>query len=79
MNFVYDPVNAARIAAAVNYISPVRGVAEILARDPATAAMARNPLMFPDAAMERRLTKFGPLSPEEESRFDARFAAITGG
>jgi spermidine/putrescine transport system substrate-binding protein len=79
MNFVYDPVNAARIAAAVNYISPVRGVAEILARDPATAAMASNPLMFPDEAMERRLTKFGPLSPEEESRFDARFAEITGG
>ena len=79
MNFVYDPVNAARIAATVNYISPVQGVAEILARDPATAAMARNPLMFPDAEMERRLTVFGPLSSEEESRFDARFAEITGG
>jgi spermidine/putrescine transport system substrate-binding protein len=79
MNFVYDPMNAARIAATVNYISPVQGVAEILARDPATAAMARNPLMFPDAEMERRLTVFGPLSSEEESRFDARFAEITGG
>ena len=79
MNFVYDPVNAARIAAAVSYISPVQGVQEVLARTPATAALARNPLMFPDREMEARLKVFGPLAAGEEARFDERFAAITEG
>ncbi len=78
MNFVYDPPNAARIAAAVNYISPVQGVREILAADPATARLSRNPQMFPDAAMRARLHSFGPLGEREEARFDERFAAITG-
>ena len=32
MNYVYDPEVAAKIAAYVNYISPVEGVKEILAK-----------------------------------------------
>jgi spermidine/putrescine transport system substrate-binding protein len=79
MNFVYEPAQAARIAAAVNYISPVQGVREVLERDPSTRAMAANPLMFPDAAMVERLRVFGPLGQQEEARFDERFAAITEG
>jgi spermidine/putrescine transport system substrate-binding protein len=77
MNFVYDPAQAARIAAVVNYITPVQGVREVLQANPATRAMAANPLMFPDAAMQSRLAMFGPLSRAEEARFDERFAAIT--
>jgi spermidine/putrescine transport system substrate-binding protein len=77
LNWVYDPVNAARIAANVQYISPVHGVQEILAADPATKALAGNPQMFPDASMQQRLRVFGPLSPEQEARFDERFARIS--
>ena len=79
MNWVYEPVEAARIAAAVQYISPVQGVREILAKDPATAALARNPLMFPDAATRQRLHIFGPLGDQEEARWEERFAQITEG
>ena len=81
MNYVYDPEQAARIAAAVNYISPVQGVQEVLAKDPdpGPRSMATNPLMFPDGAMTARLKVFGPLDPKEEARFDERFAAITEG
>jgi spermidine/putrescine transport system substrate-binding protein len=79
MNFVYDPVHAARIAAVVNYISPVQGVRQVLQKNPATRAMAANPLMFPDASMQSRLFMFGPLSRSEEARFDERFSAITEG
>ena len=79
LDWVYDPVHAARIAAAVQYISPVEGVQAILAREPATAALARNPLMFPDTAMRARLKVFGPLSPADEARFDERFARISQG
>ncbi|HJR95459.1 MAG TPA: spermidine/putrescine ABC transporter substrate-binding protein [Gaiellaceae bacterium] len=46
MNFVYDPVVAAQIAAYVNYVTPVKGAKEELAKsDPETAG---NPLIFPD-------------------------------
>jgi spermidine/putrescine transport system substrate-binding protein len=46
MNYVYDPVVAAKIAAYVNYVTPVKGAQEELAKtDPETAA---NPLIFPD-------------------------------
>jgi spermidine/putrescine transport system substrate-binding protein len=46
MNFVYDPVVAAQIAAYVNYVTPVKGAREELAKsDPETA---NNQLIFPD-------------------------------
>jgi spermidine/putrescine transport system substrate-binding protein len=46
MNFVYDPVIAAQIAAYVNYVTPVKGAREELAKsDPETAG---NTLIFPD-------------------------------
>ena len=79
LNWVYEPVEAARIAAAVQYISPVEGVREVLAKDPATAPLATNPLMFPDAAMQKRLHVFGLLSDQEEARWEERFAQITEG
>jgi spermidine/putrescine transport system substrate-binding protein len=48
MNFVYDPKIAAQIAAYVNYVTPVKGAKEELAKsDPETA---NNPLIFPDDA-----------------------------
>jgi spermidine/putrescine transport system substrate-binding protein len=79
LNWVYAPAEAARIAAAVQYISPVEGVREILRKDPATAALASNPLMFPDAEVQQRLHSFGPLSEKEEERWEERFARITEG
>ena len=46
MNFVYEPKVQADIAAFVNYVTPVDGVKEILAkRDP---KLAKNQLIFPD-------------------------------
>jgi spermidine/putrescine transport system substrate-binding protein len=77
MNFVYDPENAARIAAAVQYISPVQGVQAVLARTPGSEELATNPLMFPDPGLDQRLQSFGALSAQEEARFDERFARLT--
>jgi spermidine/putrescine transport system substrate-binding protein len=46
MNYVYDPVIAARLAKAIAYVTPVKGAKEELAKtDPETA---NNPLIFPD-------------------------------
>jgi spermidine/putrescine transport system substrate-binding protein len=79
LNWVYEPREAARIAAAVQYISPVQGVQDILAKTPATAALARSPLMFPDASVQDRLHVFGPLNQAEDARWEERFAQITEG
>ena len=56
MNFVYDPVVAAKIAAYVNYVTPVEGAKEELAKtDPETAS---NPLIFPDDATLAKVSGF---------------------
>lgn len=79
MDYVYDPVNAARITASVQYISPVKGVQDALSNMGGdAAALAEDALLFPDAATISRLQSWGALSEEEEAKFDERFAVITG-
>ena len=80
MNYVYDPVNAARITAYVGYNSPVSGVREILAAsdDEFEQALAESPLVFPDEATLAQLHIFKTLDEEEEAAFDERFSSIVG-
>ncbi|MFM8483762.1 MAG: PotD/PotF family extracellular solute-binding protein, partial [Actinomycetota bacterium] len=76
MNFVYDPVEAAKITAWVQYSSPVKGVREEVAKiDP---ALAENPLVFPDAETVSRLNLFAPLDSDVEAEFEEAFSKITG-
>ena len=62
MNYVYEPEVAATIAAYVNYISPVKGVKEILLKD--DPKLANNPLIFPPDDVAARLHPYPALSPE---------------
>ncbi len=76
MNFVYDPVEAAKITAWVQYSSPVKGVREEVAKiDP---ELAENELVFPDESAKARLRLFAPLDAEVEAEFEAAFSKITG-
>jgi spermidine/putrescine transport system substrate-binding protein len=76
MDFCYDPVQAAQITAWVQYVSPVAGVQEELAKiDP---ELAENPLLFPDDETLARTYAFANLSEDVEAQYDARFAEITG-
>ena len=76
MNFCYDPVQAAQITQYVQYLSPVKGVRDELAKlDP---ELAENPLLFPDDAANARLRAFATLSEDVEAKFDEEFSAITG-
>jgi spermidine/putrescine transport system substrate-binding protein len=76
MDFVYDPVQAAQITAYVQYISPVEGVKEELAKiDP---TLAENPLVVPDSEMLAQLSTFATLSEDVEAEYDAAFSDITG-
>ncbi|MBU6202354.1 MAG: extracellular solute-binding protein, partial [Acidobacteria bacterium] len=80
MDFVYDPEQAAQITASVQYMSPVKGVREILAAnpDPAIASLSESTLLFPDDEMNKRLRAFANLSEDVEAEFDAAFSEITG-
>lgn len=76
MNFVYDPVEQAQLTAWVQYISPVKGVQEEVAKlDP---ELAENPLLFPDDATSARLRSFASIDEETEAAMDERFASIVG-
>jgi len=56
LNFVYDPAIAARIAAYINYVTPVVGAKEELAKtDPETA---NNTLIFPDEETLSQVKQF---------------------
>lgn len=76
MNFVYDPVQAAQIAAWVQYVSPVKGVREEVEKiDP---DLANNPLIFPDEATLAASRSFANLPEDVEAEFDAEFSRIVG-
>jgi spermidine/putrescine transport system substrate-binding protein len=76
MNFVYDPQVAAKIAAYVNYVPPVKGTQEILAKsDP---KLAEDPLLFPTSDDIARLSGYPNLSVEEEQQMNEAFEKVAG-
>jgi spermidine/putrescine transport system substrate-binding protein len=76
IDFVYRPDIAAQIAAWVNYICPVKGAREELAKiDP---ELADNPLIFPTPEMLANVHPFKSLSEEEEVKFNDDFSTLTG-
>jgi len=80
IDWVYDPVIAAQIAAYVQYVSPVNGAKEAIAanEDPEVAALADNPLMFPDDATLQQVHIFRGLTEEEETYLNDEFSVVTG-
>jgi spermidine/putrescine transport system substrate-binding protein len=69
MNYVYDPAVAAEIAAYVNYVTPVAGAKEELAKtDPETAA---NPLIFPTEEMLSQVHQFDSTALNNEDYIQA--------
>jgi spermidine/putrescine transport system substrate-binding protein len=76
MNYVYDPAVAARIAAHVNYVTPVVGAKEELAKtDPKTA---ENQLIFPSDETLAKLKPYPTLSLEEERQATEAMQKVTG-
>lgn len=76
MNYVYEPEVAAKIAAYVNYISPVKGVREVLEKtDP---EIASNELIFPPDDVSARLKPYPALSVSDEREMQEAMAQVTG-
>ncbi len=61
MNYVYEPEVAAKICAYVGSISPVDGIQELVAKT--APDLAENPLVFPDAETQARLSGYPDLLP----------------
>jgi spermidine/putrescine transport system substrate-binding protein len=76
MNYYYEPEVAAKVAAYVNYISPVQGAKEVLLKtDP---DIANNPLIFPPDDVRKRLYAYPNLSPADERTMQDAMANVTG-
>jgi spermidine/putrescine transport system substrate-binding protein len=75
MNFAYDPVVAAKIAAYVNYVTPVKGAREELAKtDPDTA---KNTLIFPTDDMLSKVNQFDATALKNED-FIQKWQTVLG-
>ena len=76
INFFYDPVVAARVAAYVQYISPVDGAAEELMKsDP---ALAENQLIFPSDELLKRAYSAMPFTSEQAAKYNEAWAKLIG-
>ncbi len=76
INYVYEPEVAALICAYVNYISPVKGVRDILAKtDP---KLAENELIFPPDEVAKELHPYPALSTADERAMQEAMAQVTG-
>lgn len=76
INFYYDPVIAAEVAAYVNYVCPVKGAqAEMEKISP---ELASSPFIFPDAATSAKLSVFRSLTPAEETTWAEAFQKAAG-
>ncbi|MEV4410910.1 spermidine/putrescine ABC transporter substrate-binding protein [Catellatospora sp. NPDC049609] len=76
LDHYYDPKVAAELAAWVNYVCPVAGAQEEMAKiDP---ELAESKLIFPDDAMLANVKAFAPLNEAEEREYQAKFSAVMG-
>jgi spermidine/putrescine transport system substrate-binding protein len=74
MNFVYEPKVQANIAEYVNYVTPVEGVKQVLAkRNP---ELAKNQLIFPSASFTKKCSATPVIEGEEEQNVVKAFNAV---
>ncbi|MEU8422815.1 spermidine/putrescine ABC transporter substrate-binding protein [Micromonospora sp. NPDC048835] len=76
INYYYEPAVAAKLAAYVNYICPVKGAqAEMEKIDP---ELAGNPLIFPDEALLSKSKVFMALDEKQEREYEGKFQQVIG-
>jgi spermidine/putrescine transport system substrate-binding protein len=72
MNFFYDPEVAAKVTAYVQYISPVKGLKEVLAKT--NPELVDDPLVFPTPEALENLYEFNPEAienPDNQEKWQA--------
>ncbi|MFJ9683057.1 spermidine/putrescine ABC transporter substrate-binding protein [Streptomyces sp. NPDC101194] len=76
IDYYYEPPVAAKLAAYINFVCPVDGVRDELAR--IDQAMADNVLILPDKEMAAKSRAFRSLTAEEETAYEEKFAKLIG-
>ena len=76
IDYVYQPEVQAPIEAYINYICPVNGTKEVIAKT--DKKLAENPLIFPDEAFLADTHIFRGLKPEEETELNDAFQKLIG-
>jgi spermidine/putrescine transport system substrate-binding protein len=76
MNYYYDPMVAATVAAYVQYITPVKGAKEAMAEiDP---ALVDNQWIFPSDETLSNAYVFMTLTPEQNEKYEREFQSAIG-
>lgn len=76
IDYYYDPEVAAKVAAYVNYITPVQGAQEAMEQvDP---SLVDNELIFPSDDTLSRVALFRTLTPDEEEKYNGSFLDAIG-
>lgn len=80
VDYYYEPEVAAALASWVNYVCPVPAARDVLADsgDEELAALAEDPLVFPDDAMRARLAIARDISAQERTELAGRWNSIVG-
>jgi spermidine/putrescine transport system substrate-binding protein len=76
INYYYDPVIAAKVAAFVNYVCPVEGAQAEMAKF--DAELASSEFIFPTAKTKSQLKIFRALTAAEETKFQTAFQSVAG-
>jgi spermidine/putrescine transport system substrate-binding protein len=76
INYYYDPVIAAEVAKAVNYVCPVKGAQAEMEK--IAPELASSPYIFPDDATSKKLSVFRSLTPAEETTWEEAFQKALG-
>ena len=76
MDYYYDPEVAARLAAWVNYICPVQGAEEAMAK--VDDSLVGNPLIFPTEEVYAKTFSFMSTDSKTREAFDKDFNQIIG-
>ena len=76
INYYYDPVVAAEVAAYVNYVCPVQGAQAEMEK--IAPELATSSYIFPDDAMSAKLNVFRSLTPAEETTWAEAFQQAQG-
>lgn len=77
IDFYYEPENAARLAAYVNYICPVQGAQQ--AMEKIAPDLVDSELIFPTEQMLSQTHSFQALSESDMRTYEGEFADVTGG
>ncbi|MCX4587743.1 PotD/PotF family extracellular solute-binding protein [Streptomyces sp. NBC_01481] len=76
IDYYYELPVAAQLAAYINYVCPVEGVAAELTK--IDKSLAENTLILPDKAMAAKSHAFRSLSSAEEKAYEEKFAKLIG-